>query len=53
MKIKERNKGKEERKMSKGKVLKVTNESIFKFPIKSKSDLSSFLNSIEYRGRLQ
>ena len=30
MEIKERNKGKEESKKSKGKVLKVTNESVFK-----------------------
>ena len=45
MEIKERNKGKEERKMSKGKVLKVTNEIIFKSPTKSKSNLTSLLNS--------
>ena len=36
MEIKERNKGKEESKKSKGKVLKVTNESIFKSPLKAK-----------------
>jgi hypothetical protein len=45
MEIKERNKGKEESKKSKGKVLKVTNESIFKSPAKSKSNLASLLNS--------
>ena len=45
MDIKERNKGKEESKKSKGKVLKVTNESIFKSPTKSKSNLASILNS--------
>jgi hypothetical protein len=45
MEIKERNKGKEESKKSKGKVLKVTNESIFKSPTKSKSNLASLLNS--------
>ncbi len=45
MEIKERNKGKEESKKSKGKVLKVTNESVFKSPTKSKSNLASILNS--------
>jgi len=45
MEIKERSKGKEESKMSKGKVLKVTNESVFKSPTKSKSNLASLLNS--------
>lgn len=45
MEIKERNKGKEESKKSKGKVLKVTNESVFKSPTKSKSNLASLLNS--------
>ena len=45
MEIKERNKGKEESKKSKGKVLKVSNESIFKSPTKSKSNLASLLNS--------
>ena len=45
MEIKERNKGKEESKRSKGKVLKVTNESVFKSPTKSKSNLASLLNS--------
>ena len=45
MEIKELNKGKEESKKSKGKVLKVSNESIFKTPTKSKSDLASLLNS--------
>ena len=45
MEIKERNKGKEESKKSKGKVLKVTNESMFKSPTKSKSNIASLLNS--------
>ena len=45
MEIKERSKGKEESKRSKGKVLKVTNESVFKSPTKSKSNLASLLNS--------
>ena len=45
MEIKELNKGKEESKKSKGKVLKVSNESIFKSPTKSKSNLASLLNS--------
>ena len=45
MEIKERSKGKEESKRSKGKVLKVTNESVFKSPTKSKSNLASILNS--------
>ena len=45
MEIKERSKGKEESKRSKGKVLKVTNESVFKSPSKSKSNLASLLNS--------
>ena len=45
MEIKERNKGKEESKRSKGKVLKVTNESVFKSPTKSKTNLASLLNS--------
>ena len=45
MEIKERNKGKEESKKSKGKVLKVTNESVFKSTTKSKSNLASLLNS--------
>ena len=45
MENKERNKGKEESKKSKGKVLKVTNESVFKLPTKSKSNLASLLNS--------
>ena len=45
MEIKERNKGKEESKKSKGKVLKVSNESVFKSPTKSKSNLASILNS--------
>ena len=45
MKIKESNKGKEESKKSKGKVLKVTNESVFKSPTKSKSNIASLLNS--------
>ena len=40
MEIKELNKGKEESKKSKAKVLKVTNESIFKSPTKSKSNLA-------------
>ena len=45
MEIKERNKGKEESKKSKGKVLKVTNESVFKSPTNSKRNLASLLNS--------
>jgi len=45
MEIKERSKGKEESKRSKGKVLKVTNESVFKSPTKSKGNLASLLNS--------
>jgi len=45
MEIKERSKGKEESKRSKGKVLKVTNESVFKSPTKSKSNIASLLNS--------
>ena len=45
MEIKELNKGKEESKKSKGKVLKVTNESMFKSPTKSKSNIASLLNS--------
>ena len=45
MEIKERNKGKEESKKSKGKVLKVSNESMFKSPTKSKSNIASLLNS--------
>ena len=45
MEIKELNKGKEESKKSKGKVLKVTNESVFKSPTKSKSNIASLLNS--------
>ena len=45
MEIKERSKGKEESKRSKGKVLKVTNESVFKKPAKSKSNLASLFNS--------
>ena len=45
MEIKELNKGKEESKKSKGKVLKVTNKSVFKSPTKSKSNLASLLNS--------
>ena len=45
MEIKELNKGKEESKKSKGKVLKFTNESVFKSPTKSKSNLASLLNS--------
>ena len=45
MEIKERSKGKEESKRSKGKVLKVTNESVFKSPTKSKTNLASLLNS--------
>ena len=45
MEIKERNKGKEESKKSKGKVLKVSNESMFKSPTKSKSNIPSLLNS--------
>ena len=45
MEIKERNKGKEESKKSKGKVLKVRNESMFKSPTKSKSNFASLLNS--------
>ena len=45
MDIKERNKGKEESKKSKGKVLKVSNESMFKSPTKSKSNIASLLNS--------
>jgi hypothetical protein len=45
MEIKELNKGKEESKRSKGKVLKVTNESVFKSPTKSKSNIASLLNS--------
>ena len=45
MEIKERNKSKEESKRSKGKFLKVTNESVFKSPSKSKSNLASLLNS--------
>jgi hypothetical protein len=45
MEIKELNKGKEESKKSKGKVLKVSNESMFKSPTKSKSNIASLLNS--------
>ena len=45
MAIKERNKGKEESKKSKVKVLKVTNESLFKSPTKSKSNQASLVNS--------
>ena len=45
MESKELNKGKEESKKSKGKVLKVTNESMFKSPTKSKSNIASLLNS--------
>jgi hypothetical protein len=45
MESKELNKGKEESKKSKGKVLKVTNESVFKSPTKSKSNIASLLNS--------
>ena len=45
MEIKELKKGKEESKKSKGKVLKVTNESMFKSPTKSKSNIASLLNS--------
>ena len=45
MEIKERNKGKEEIKKSKGKVLKVSNDSMFKSPTKSNSNIASLLNS--------
>ena len=45
MEIKELNKGKEESKKSKGKVLKVSNERVFKSPTKSKSNIASLLNS--------
>ena len=45
MEIKELNKGKEESKKSKGKVLKVSNESMFKSPTKSISNIASLLNS--------
>ena len=45
MEIKERNKGKEESKKSKGKVLKISNESMFKSPTKSKNNIASLLNS--------
>ena len=45
MEIKELNKGKEESKNSKGKVLKVSNESMFKSPTKTKSNIASLLNS--------
>ena len=51
MEIKERNKGKVESKKSKGKFLKVSNESIFKSPTKSKSNIAS--TEFEYWGRLQ
>ncbi len=45
METKERNKGKKERKMSKGKVLKATNESLFKSPTKTISNLASLFDS--------